>query len=167
MNYRTSIALFMLFVAGPAFAHGELPTIEACRGYKPVYLGTFGYIQKGLRDYQICLRREAGNPALRGSGGSGGGSPPPICLVDSHPITMVRCPAQVCGEFDDDYSTARALALAACTAYVGEGTDYPDGGLVVPLFNGPASFLSTNHHQAYEITEGITGVCALCPDDAP
>jgi hypothetical protein len=167
MNCRISIALLLLAAAGPALAHGELPTITACSGHKPTYLGTFGYLEKGLREYKICLTREAGNPWLRNGGGGGSGSgsgQPPVCRVDSIPITMVACPAQTCGEFDDDYRTARALALAACSAYVGAGTDYPDGGLVVPMFNGPETFLDDDHHQVYELSDGISGICGLCPE---
>lgn len=167
MNYRTCIALLLFAAAGPALAHGELPTITACSSHQPIYLGTFGYREKGLREYKICLRREAGNPWLRDAGGGGGGNQPPVCRVNAIPITMVACPAQVCGEFDDDYRAARALALAACTAYVGAGTDYPEGGLVVPVFNGPASFLDEDHHQIYDLADGISGICALCPDEVP
>ena len=163
MNYRSCIALLLFTAAGPALAHNELPTVAACGGQKPVYLGTFNYAEKGLRDYKVCLRREAGNLWLRDAGG--GGNQPPVCRVNAIQITMVACPAQVCGEFDDDYRTARALALAACTAYVGAGTDYPEGGLVVPVFDGPATFLDANHHAIYDLADGVSGVCALCLDE--
>ncbi len=168
MNYRISMALLLWTAAGSALAHGELPTITACSSHKPVYLGTFNYREKGLREYKVCLKRESGNPWLRdgGNGGGGGGGHPPVCQVQTVPITMVACPAQTCGEFDDDYRTARALALAACNAYVGAGTDYPEGGLVIPVFNGPATFLDEDHHQLYDLADGISGVCALCPDEA-
>lgn len=165
MNYRILFAFLSLLAAGPVLAHGELPTMATCQGHKPVYLGTFGYLQKGLREYQFCLRREAGNPWLRSAGGGSG--QPPVCRVNGIATTMVACPAQTCGEFDDDYRTARALALAACTAYVGEGTAYPDGGLVVPLFDGPPSFLGDEHHAEYQLSDGISGVCALCPGETP
>ncbi len=163
MNYRISIALLLLAAAGPALAHGQLPTPTACSGQQAFHLGAFGYAETGLREYRICLRREANNPQLRGSGGSG---QPPVCRVNSISIPMVTCPAKTCGEFDDDYRVARALALATCTAYANASTEFPDGGLVVPIFDGPASFLDADHHQVYELSDGISGVCALCPDEA-
>lgn len=166
-NYRLCTVLLVLFAAGPVLAHDQLPTIDACRSGKPRILGSFGYVQKGLRDYQICLKREAANLPGRtgGGGGGGGGSGGPYCLVNTTVITMVRCPAQTCGDFDDDYSVARALALSACTSYVGPGTEFPEGGLVVPVFEAPQTFFSENHHADYQITQGISGTCVLCPDE--
>lgn len=167
MNFRCCTALLMLWAVAPALAHNQLPMIQACEGSKPVYLGSFGYEKKALRDYHVCLVRYGmATPRLAGTGGGGGGTgpgPDPVCIIDDRPLEMVRCPAQTCGDFDDDYSTARALALAACSSLVGEGTDFPDGGLVVPVFDGPSSFLGTTHHADYTINQGIYGQCALCP----
>lgn len=162
MNNRLLGVLLVLFAASPVLAHDQLPTIDACRDSKPRILGSFGYSKAGLNDYRICLKREAALLPGRPDGGSGGG---PICYVQTVAIRMVRCPAQTCGDFDDDYGVARALALSACMGYVGEGTAFPDGGLVVPVFEGPQTFLSPNHHAAYQITQGISGDCVLCPDE--
>lgn len=165
-NYRLCTALLVLFAASPALAHDLLPTMDACSGAKPRILGSFGYSKAGLNDYRICLRREAANGHNPSTGGGGGGSGPgPICYVQTVPIEMARCPAQTCGDFDDDYGVARALALSACMSYVGEGTEFPEGGLVLPVFDGPQTFLGQNHHADYQITQGISGTCALCPDD--
>lgn len=162
MNYRASIIVLLLAAAGPAFGHNELPSLTACSGHRPVYLGAFHYSERNLREYQACLRRDEGSPPRPRSGGDG---QPPVCRVNSVPIVTVECPAETCGEFDDDYRTARSLALAVCTSYVGAGTDYPEGSLVVPIFSGPSSFLDADHHLIYDLSDGLSGTCALCPDE--
>lgn len=163
MNYRASIIVLLLAAAGPAFGHNELPTLTACSGHRPIYLGAFHYSERNLREYKACLRRDEGSTPPRRSGG--GGALPPVCHVNSIPITAVACPAETCGEFDDDYRTARALALATCTGYVGAGTGYPEDSLVVPIFSGPSSFLGADHHLVYDLSDGLSGMCALCPDE--
>lgn len=162
MNYRACIIVLLLAAAGPAFGHNELPALNTCSGHRPVYLGTFNFPERSVREYQVCLRHGTDNPPPRGSGSGG---LPQVCRVNAIPITMVTCPAKTCGEFDDDYRAARALALSACTGYVGAGTDYPEDSVVVPIFNGPSSFLDEDHHLIYDLSDGVSGMCALCPGE--
>jgi hypothetical protein len=171
MNYRISIALLVLAAAAPAFAHDQLPNITACTDAAPITIGTFGFKAAALREYRICMVREAGNPWLRsgsdGSDGSDGNTrptQPPVCRVNTIPLTMVVCPAKTCGQFDDDYKTARALALSQCSSYIGPGTAYPANTVVIPIFSGPETFLDPNHHQLYKSEDGVAGECVVCPE---
>lgn len=150
MKYRFHLA-FSLFVASlTAAAHNELPGVDWCVGGKAVAIGDIAFGGFDTKSYRQCLARPA---------------PQPLCRLTRHVVATKPCPAQTCGEFDDDYRAARQLAQSFCSDLPAvTDPDSPYFGLeTVPVFTGPDSLTdSAAHHSTYEIQEGVYGACMVC-----
>src|SRR5690606_22557893 len=83
--------------------------------------------------------------------------------------SCARPGSRTCGQFDDDYGTALAVAQQHCGQYASAATmpSQPDHGSTSPLMSGPDAFLSPEHHALYEVGLGVEGICLRCVYVAP
>lgn len=154
MKYRRHIAFaFALAIASPSVvAHNVLPGVDWCVGGRAVEIGEFAFGGPDTKSYQQCLTRNAVRPE-------------PTCRLSATVVSTKPCPAQTCGEFDDDYRGARSLAWNYCNELpaVSDPASPYYATEVVPVFTGPDSLTdSTSHHFLYEINDGVYGACMVC-----
>jgi hypothetical protein len=171
MRLKPLTALALLLAAAPLFAHDMPWTCPGNR--KGTYLRDFTLDASSVSRFQECLR--AGVRPVRppkavlkttstGGGGGGSGDPLPYCLLSTnYAVVMTACPAQTCGDFDDDYRLAQETAISICTTEaMVQQPQLSTGGSVLAVFNGPEPFLSGDHHAAYQRSMGGSGICVLC-----
>ncbi|MBN8741050.1 MAG: hypothetical protein BGP24_20200 [Lysobacterales bacterium 69-70] len=165
MSFRFAAASLLL-IAPLAQAHDPLPSADWCQQGRPVQVAEFRFQKPALFSYRACLAKLTGRnddapgctvrddaeAILRGS------------AVRSQTIPTHQCPAQTCGEFDDDYNVARRMAFNLCNTFA---TGLPsltstDNGSVVAILTGPSTLIAPGHHADYTLSQGMTGICARC-----
>ncbi|MCR6700245.1 MAG: hypothetical protein NVV68_03330 [Dokdonella sp.] len=67
-----------------------------------------------------------------------------------------------CGVFDDDYYAARSFSTAHCVRAASNLIQAGNVISIIPVVTGPATFLGSDHHTAYQATSGLSGVCLVC-----
>ena len=126
MKYHVALALTLLAASLPAAAHNMLPGVDWCVGGQAVDIGDIAFGGSDSKSYRQCLVRNAVQPQ-------------PVCRLSMHVVSTKPCPAQTCGEFDDDYRAARQLAQNYCNelpAVTDPASPY-FGMQAVPIFTGP------------------------------
>jgi hypothetical protein len=134
---RMIIAVFASLASATAFAHSELPTVEWCANGDPVPVASFEFLPD-TRPGADSDRR--GDQCGSGQGGGVG---------------------RECGQFDDDYGIALALAQQSCAAHK-RRTTQGDVGSVIFVAEQPATFLHEDHHRLYRQVHGLSGTCVRC-----
>lgn len=121
-----------LAAAGPAAAHQDPFSDQWCVGGEVVELETF----------------EIPGPILNAFRQS------PACAFG----TVDRD----CGVFDDDYYAARSFSTAHCVRAASSLIQAGSVISIIPVVTGPATFLGSDHHAAYQASSGLSGVCLVC-----
>jgi hypothetical protein len=69
-----------------------------------------------------------------------------------------------CGQFDDDFTGARAAAHGTCAMYTVASKTYGDHGTIRPIFTAPTSIKNdfSAHHDLYSIDQGVSFSCGYC-----
>jgi hypothetical protein len=69
-----------------------------------------------------------------------------------------------CGQFDDDFSGARAAAQGTCSMYTVASKTYGDHGTIRPIYTSPTSIKNgfSAHHELYSIDQGVSFSCGYC-----
>lgn len=166
MSFRSAIA-GLLLIAPLAQAHDPLPSADWCQQGRPEPVAEFRFQKPPLVSYRACLakltdRDDGPACAVRDDVAS-----PGIlrnAAVRSQTIPTHQCPAQTCGEFDDDYHVARRMAFNYCNTFAtgpNNLTSTGDGN-VVAILTGPSTLIETGHHADYTLSQGMTGICARC-----
>jgi len=86
--------------------------------------------------------------------------------------TQVCTELKSCGQFDDDFGTARHAASGLCSTLAEaekKFTNNGDDGTVRPIFDAPTTIKDSdsNHHLLYSIDQGVTFSCGLCTMPKP
>lgn len=165
MSFRFA-AVGLLLIAPLAQAHDPLPSADWCQQGRPVPVAEFRYQKPALFSYRACLAK------LTDRDGDTAGctvrddtdTPLSGSAVRSQTIPTHLCPAQTCGEFDDDYNVARRMAFNLCNTFA---TGVPslassDNGSVVAILTGPSTLITPAHHADYTLSQGLSGICARC-----
>jgi hypothetical protein len=150
MKYRCSLAFALLAASLSASAHNVLPGVDWCENGKAVDIGDITFGGGDTKSYRQCLLRGAAQP---------------VCRLSTTLVLTRPCPAQTCGEFDDDYRAARTLAQNYCDglAAVTDPASPYYGMQAVPIFTGPDTLTDTSaHHTTYEVNDGVYGACMVC-----
>jgi len=127
---RVVLTLALSVLASASWAHGDLPTPTWCSDGRPVTVATFSFKGETLPNAAQC-------PGVRDN-------------VDNRD----------CGQFDDDYGTARGMALTACEVHQLSGPG--DIGSVLVIVDSPATYNDADHHALYDVSQGLSGRCVRC-----
>lgn len=150
MKYRLALAFAALAATSAASAHNVLPGVDWCVGGNAVEVAEFAFGGPDTKSYQDCLIRDR---------------PESMCRLSTAVVSSKPCPAQTCGEFDDDYRSARHLAQNYCSdleAFTDPTSPY-FGMSPVPIFTGPDNLTnSATHHSSYSVNDGVYGACMVC-----
>ncbi len=152
MKHHAALALFLFAASLPAAAHNILPGVDWCVGGKAIEIGDIAFGGTDTKSYKQCLIRSAVQPQ-------------PFCRLSTSVVSTKPCPAQTCGEFDDDYRAARHLAQNYCDDLPAvTDPDSPYYGMqTVPIFTGPDELTDMSaHHSTYEVDDGVFGACMIC-----
>jgi hypothetical protein len=153
MTVRIAAALALLLASPLALSHDTLPNENWCMKGTAVPIGDIAFGGGDTKSYRQCLIREAVRPTG-------------YCRLSTTVVSSKPCPAQTCGEFDDDYRAARQLAQNYCNGLVADPASPYFGMETVPVFSGPASLIdNATHHTTYDVSNGVYGDCMVCIAD--
>lgn len=167
MSFRFAVA-GLLLIAPLAQAHDPLPSADWCQQGRPVQVAEFRFQKPALFSYRACLAkltdRDGDTPACVVRDETAAPGILRNDAVRSQTIPTHQCPAQTCGEFDDDYKVARRMAFNLCNTYTTSSTAAAstDNGSVVAILTGPSTLIATDHHADYTLSQGMSGICARC-----
>ncbi|MBL8300619.1 MAG: hypothetical protein JNN30_19950 [Rhodanobacteraceae bacterium] len=150
MKYRVHLAFCLLVASSTAPAHNVLPGVDWCTNGNAVEISRIYFGGGDTKRYQQCIDQKRLQP---------------FCYLTHHVVAARPCPAQTCGDFDDDYRGARQLAHNYCNDLPAlTDPESPYFGLeAVPIFTGPESLTdSATHHSSYDINDGVYGACMVC-----
>lgn len=134
---RPLVSLALALAATSAFPHSELPHPEWCAAGRIVVVASFD-----LTPELLLGMRERCRPAPHDGDGEGG--------------------TRHCDQFDDDYEVARRAALATCAVHQAHPLGPGDIGSVVHLVELPGTYNHDDHHQLYDVHQGLSGYCVRC-----
>ncbi len=150
MTVRIAAALALLLTSPLALSHDTLPNHNWCMDGTAVPIGDIAFGGGDTKSYRQCLIREVVRPTG-------------YCRLSTRVVSSKPCPAQTCGEFDDDYRAARQLAQNYCNGLVADPASPYFGMETVPVFSGPASLINNAaHHMTYDVSNGVYGDCMVC-----
>jgi len=153
MKYRCSLAFALLAASLSVSAHNVLPGVNWCENGKAIEIGDISFGGGDTKSYRQCLIRSTAQS---------------VCRLSTTVVSARPCPAQTCGEFDDDYRAARQLAQNYCNELAAiTDPDSPYFGMqTVPIFTGPDALTDMSaHHSSYEVNDGVYGACMVCVGD--
>ena len=136
-----------LAAASTAGAHSELRSATWCSGGIIHYTGEFAFTQRQLDDEMLRNARRRCAPGVE----PGVGTPPDI-----------GSPTSTCGVFDPPYETAVMMARGACGGGDAPTGNASDDGTTVAFVSTPASFNDADHHDTFDFSQGIQGMCGIC-----
>lgn len=150
MTVRIAAALALLLASPLVLSHDTLPNVNWCMDGTAVSIGDIAFGGGDTKSYRQCLIREAIRPIGH-------------CRLSTTVVATRPCPAQTCGEFDDDYRAARQLAQNYCNGLVADPASPYFGMQTVPVFSGPSALTdNAAHHLTYEVNDGVYGDCMVC-----
>lgn len=136
-----------LAVSCIAAAHDDFPGTDWCTNGTIALTGEFAFTRAELYA-EVQRRQEAASTGCIG-----------------RPTASIGGPVGHCGIFDPPYEAARSIARAACGASESAAAPAND---IVAIVRSPPSFNAENHHEIFNLEEGINGICGVCvPLTAP